>query len=165
MRHVNSARREVREVAIGALAMIALAGILVASNRSGLPAGDGSDGYQVHAVFDRIDGLVRGNPVYLSGIEVGRVAELTLLPDFRARVTLRLDPAIRLPMDTSAAVHTNGLFGSKFISLDPGGDDRKLAHGDRIVFTQDALIVSELLDLIIAEGKAARSEAEKGGRK
>lgn len=162
MRHASPARRELREVTIGALAMIALAFIIGASYRSGMPARDGSDGIHLHAVFNRIDGLTLGDPVYLSGIEVGRVAEVVLQPDFRARVTLLLDPAIRLPTDTSAAVHTNGLFGSKFISLDPGGDERKLADGERIAFTQDALIVSELLDLIIAEGKAARARAEKG---
>jgi hypothetical protein len=34
-----------------------------------------------------------------------------------------------------------------------------LQDGDTITYTQDALIVSELLELIIAQGKAARTEA------
>jgi hypothetical protein len=37
-----------------------------------------------------------------------------------------------------------------------------LQDGDTITFTQDALIVSELLELIIAQGKAARTEAAQG---
>ena len=68
-----------------------------------------------------------------------------------------MDSSVRLPADTSAAIHTDGLFGSKFVVLEPGGEETYLGDGDVITFTQDAVIVSELLDLIIAEGRARRA--------
>jgi len=69
-----------------------------------------------------------------------------------------------LPIDTAAAIHTDGLFGSKFVILDPGGDEKTLEDGSAIEFTQDSVVVSDLLDLIIREGKAARSQGEEKGK-
>ena len=65
-----------------------------------------------------------------------------------------------LPLDTSAAIHTDGLFGSKFVVLEPGAEEDVLQSGDEFTYTQDAVVVSDLLDLIIAEGKAARAKRE-----
>jgi phospholipid/cholesterol/gamma-HCH transport system substrate-binding protein len=64
---------------------------------------------------------------------------------------------VRVPTDTSVSVQTDGLFGGKFVLLEPGGDESMLADGDTITYTQDSLIVGELLDLIIAEGRARRA--------
>jgi phospholipid/cholesterol/gamma-HCH transport system substrate-binding protein len=64
---------------------------------------------------------------------------------------------VRIPTDTSVSIQTDGLFGRKFVVLEPGGDDTMLADGGVITFTQDSLIVGELLDLIIAEGRAQRA--------
>ena len=72
------------------------------------------------ATFNRVDGLVVGDEVRLGGIRVGSVQRMTLVDDFRARIALQLDAGVRLPTDSAAAIHTDGLFGSKFVVLDPG---------------------------------------------
>ena len=76
-------------------------------------------------------------------------------------VTFWIDGDVKIPKDSSAAIHTDGLFGSKFISLGPGAEEALLKDGDTITFTQDAVVVSELLDLIISEGKAKRAQQNK----
>lgn len=154
-------RSETREVVIGGLAMLGL-GIVIALSYGGEVIGDRGEftGYRLYAMFNRVDGLTDGAPVYLSGIQVGRVESMSLEPNYRARVSLRMEPHVDLPADTAAAIHTEGLFGAKFVTLDPGGGERLLEDGDTITFTQDALIVSQLLDLIIAQGKAARGGGE-----
>lgn len=120
--------------------------------------------YTIYATFNRIDGLDPGTDVRLSGVPIGKVEKVALTANFRARVTMLLEQGVSLPADTSAAIHTDGLFGSKFVTLDPGGDEDALQNGDTITFTQDAVVVSDLLDLIIAEGKSRRSGAgEEGG--
>lgn len=159
-------RSESREIAIGATALLVL-GVLLGLFQGGraLLADREFLGYRLHATFNRIDGLNEGAPVYVSGIEVGKVQQMSLAENNRARVTLWIRSGYALPVDTAAAIHTEGIFGSKFISLDPGGADAMLQDGDTITFTQDALIVSELLDLIIAQGKAARTEAAQEERR
>ena len=79
---------------------------------------------------------------------------------YRAIVTFSLDVALKIPKDSSAAIHTDGLFGSKFVVLEPGVGDAALKTGDRLTMTQDAVVVSDLLDLIISEGKANRAQAK-----
>jgi phospholipid/cholesterol/gamma-HCH transport system substrate-binding protein len=153
-------------MAIGAVALLVLGVVLgLFQGSRALLAAHEFSGYRLHATFNRIDGLNEGAPVYVSGIEVGNVQQMSLAENNRARVTLWISSEYALPVDTAAAIHTEGVFGSKFMILDPGGADAMLQDGDTITFTQDALIVSELLELIIAQGKAARTEAAQEGKR
>lgn len=63
---------------------------------------------------------------------------------------------VPLPEDTAAIIETAGLFGAKYIELQPGGALDNLAPGDSISYTQDAVILEELLAKIVARAKAAR---------
>jgi phospholipid/cholesterol/gamma-HCH transport system substrate-binding protein len=156
---------EVRHILVGLAASTLLAVMLGISYLSkGLGKRAGMVGYyNVLALFQQVDGLRVGDDVTVSGVRVGKVTGMTLDPDFRARVTLAIEEAVPLPVDTSAAIHTDGLFGGKFVVLEPGGDEQFLAEGAVITFTQDSVIVSELLDLVIAEGKAVRGKAANKG--
>lgn len=150
---------EIREIFVGGVAISLLAGSLVMFY-SGQPqeAQAGIETYRISADFNRIDGLEPGADVRLSGIPIGEVERATLADGFRVRVTMLIDSDVQLPADTAASIQTDGLFGAKYMVLDPGGDERMLAGGEAISFTQDAVVVSDLLDLIIAEGRAARGE-------
>lgn len=149
---------ETREIVVGIAAVLAFTLVLLISyGAERVEAGSGFSQYRLSAVFNRVDGLDIGDRVQVSGVTVGKVEDMALAPDFRARVTFSVRRDIQLPADTSIAIHTDGLFGSKFVVLDPGGDERMLKDGDVILYSQDALIVSELLELIIAEGKSKRA--------
>lgn len=148
---------EWRQSIVGTITLAALAGILAMSYSGVRLAIGASASYPVHATFNRVDGLEIGNPVQISGVPVGKVDAMVLQPDNRVRVTLSVDRRYPLPADTSAAIHTDGLFGGKFMVLEPGGDEQMLGDGGTLLYTQDALVVSELLDLIIAEGQARAS--------
>jgi len=155
--------RDVREIAVGALTLAGLAVVLGMSYGGTTTEGVG-DGYRVNATFNRIDGLRVGDDVQVGGIKVGVVEKAWLNDDFCASVAMRMTPGVELPTDTAAAIHTDGLFGSKFVVLDPGGELELLNDGSTITFTQDAVIVGELLELIIAQGRAQRGLEGKGGQ-
>lgn len=157
---------EISEICVGGVAIALLAGSLVMFY-SGRPqeAKAGIETYRISADFNRIDGLEPGAEVRLSGIPVGRVEEANLADGFRVRITMLVDSDVQLPADTAASIQTDGLFGAKSMVLDPGGEERMLTDGDAISFTQDAVVVGDLLDLIIAEGRAARGQpAAQSGR-
>ncbi|MDP7096946.1 MAG: MlaD family protein, partial [Rhodospirillales bacterium] len=94
-------------------------------------------------------------------IRIGTVGALSLDENYRAVVSMKITSDVKLPTDTSAAIHTDGLFGSKYIVLEPGGEETFLQPGEAIVFTQDAMIVGELLELIISQGKARKKEQQR----
>ena len=77
---------------------------------------------------------------------VKRVAEIRFdNAHFQATVVLALDKRYSWPKDTSAAILTSGLLGETYIGLDAGGDDKKLAAGDRITITQPAVVLEKLI--------------------
>jgi phospholipid/cholesterol/gamma-HCH transport system substrate-binding protein len=119
-----------------------------------------SGGYIVHASFNRIDGLNPGDEVRLSGIKIGEVTGMRLGKNFQAILDLRINSPVGLPTDTSAAIHTDGLFGSKHVVLVPGADETELKPGGRIFLTQDSVVVTDLLDLIIGQAKANAAKRE-----
>ncbi|OHC82833.1 MAG: hypothetical protein A3G73_03910 [Rhodospirillales bacterium RIFCSPLOWO2_12_FULL_67_15] len=155
-------RNENKEIAVGVVAVSALLLVLAFfyAGRSHVVGKAAAASYTLNATFNRIDGLFPGDPVRLGGIRVGTVAKAELDRNYRARLTFRMDADVRLPEDTAAAIHTDGLFGSKFVVLLAGGEDATIKPGGAITHTQDALIVSELLELIIAEGRAARAKQD-----
>lgn len=148
-----------KEIVIGT-ASLGIGALLLAVLYAGGEMRDKASGkdYLIKAVFDRVDGLADGSDVQLGGIKVGVVDGQVLDKGYRAALTLKIDSNVRLPTDTSAAIHTNGLFGVKYVVIEPGGESEMMAAGDEISFTQGSVIVSELLDLIISQGKANRAK-------
>ena len=158
--------RELREILVGAAVVAAFGGMLLVAYSGQDVAGDAArSGYVLTAKFNRVDGLSEGDEVRMGGIRIGAVESMTLDPDYRAVVSMRLAPGAELPTDSSVAIHTDGLFGSKFLEFLPGGEEEIFRGGDTVSHTQDAQIVSELLDLIIAEGRArlVRQKLREGG--
>lgn len=155
----KSSQREIQSVMAGlsiCMVVVALLVLVFSPTRFG-----GGSTIDLNAVFGRTDGLRVGSPVHAAGIQVGEVAALELTDGFRVRATLRIDSMIQLDSDASAAIVTDGIFGSKLIRLDIGGGDRMIGDGGRIIFTEDAFVLDDLLGLIISEAKAAQEEGAK----
>jgi phospholipid/cholesterol/gamma-HCH transport system substrate-binding protein len=58
---------------------------------------------------------------------------------------MNIDTAVRLPVDTVAQVSSEGLLGGSFVALVPGGDDRTIAPGGEIRYTQSPVNLVQLL--------------------
>jgi len=77
---------------------------------------------------------------------VGRVADIHFDNErYQANVTLALDKRYQFPKDTTASILTSGLLGETYVGLDAGGDDKKLADGDRLTITQSAVVLEKLI--------------------
>ncbi|HXN16655.1 MAG TPA: outer membrane lipid asymmetry maintenance protein MlaD [Usitatibacter sp.] len=102
--------------------------------------------YRVEARFDNIGGLKVRGPVRSAGVLVGRVSEIHFdNTKYQAAVILALDKRYAFPKDTSASILTSGLLGETYVGLEAGGDDKKLAAGDRITLTQSAVVLERLI--------------------
>jgi phospholipid/cholesterol/gamma-HCH transport system substrate-binding protein len=109
----------------------------------------GPRGFHLFATFDQIGGLTERAPVVISGVEVGQVSSIRLDDDLRARVDLDIDPSLELPVDTSAAIMTEGILGNKFVELEPGAEDQMLKPGEEIAFTESAVLLERLIGKIV----------------
>lgn len=102
--------------------------------------------YPLHARFSSVTGLRVGSPVYMFGIDVGRVERLTIdQKDQRASVEVRIRQGIEIYDDAIASIRTEGLIGDKYIRLDPGGSGELLKPGGTITETQPDLDLAELI--------------------
>lgn len=117
-----------------------------------------ADSYLLSARFNRADGLVVGNDVRLAGIRIGKVVREELDGHYGVVATFSLPNSVRLPDDSGASIQSDGLLGSKFIELLPGGSEDMLADGDTLSFTEDALNLEALLDKVISVSKASRAK-------
>ena len=103
-------------------------------------------GYEVVARFERIDGLSAGSDVRMSGIKIGTITDQSLdKEDYLAVVRMSIDPQVKLPEDSSAEVVSDGLLGSKYMSLVPGGADDMIEAGGEIKFTQSSVSLEALI--------------------
>ena len=107
-------------------------------------------GYNISAKFDRIDGIIRGSDVKMSGVKVGNITDIVLDPEtFLAIVTLTLNPNVHIPTDTSAEIVGDGLLGSKFLALVPGGEEDMIPEGGEIKHTQSSVSLEALIGKFI----------------
>jgi phospholipid/cholesterol/gamma-HCH transport system substrate-binding protein len=129
---------------MGALVLAIAVGFMIfVYDATGMRA---AGGYEVVARFDRVDGLARGADVKVSGIKVGTVVEQKLDTErFLAIVRMNIDTAVRLPVDTVAQVSSEGLLGGSFVALVPGGEDKTIAPGGEIRYTQSPVNLVQLL--------------------
>ncbi|MBE6446964.1 MAG: outer membrane lipid asymmetry maintenance protein MlaD [Alphaproteobacteria bacterium] len=118
------------------------------------------DGYELVAKFDKVDGLVEGSDVKISGIRVGKVDSLEVDPQtFFAIVKFHVFQNVKVPLDSSASVSTDGLFGSKYLSLSPGGSDEMLSNGGEIEFTTGSVDLSALISkFVLSDNKNKKHE-------
>ncbi len=115
-------QRSVLEILIGAVILCVAAGFLVyAVVHSGRSA---TGGLALTLRFDRVDGLPLGAMVKVAGVDVGRVANISIDPQtYQALVDVRVDNWLQLRRGTVARILSEGLMGANYVALEPGQDD------------------------------------------
>lgn len=121
---------------------------------------DNGEKFVLYAYFSKADGLMNGADVRLAGIKVGTVTHQSLNGRYAVRVRMSFERPIELSADSSVAIETDGLLGSKHIEIVPGGDEEMLVSGDDISYTQDALILSELMDKVMVYMREKKNKPE-----
>lgn len=156
-------REESRILKVGfgvALALVVLVSVFV-SSRKKIASVDGQSFYDITARYNRTDGLLVGDLVRMAGMDIGRVVDARLDEHFKAILTLEINADIKIPDDSSASIVSSGLMGAKYIEIEPGGSEDFMQPGSEFAYTQDAMVVEELVDRIIGIGKANKKNAAK----
>lgn len=136
------------EIAAGIFLLLGIAALIFlaaeATDSGGVKTGKT---YQVQAYFTNVGGLKPKAPVAMAGVTIGRVASIELDQEsLEARVLLDIDSRYDdLPSDTSASVLTSGILGDQYVGLEPGGAPDALSAGDRILLTNSAVVLEQLI--------------------
>ncbi len=110
----------------------------------------GGKGYEVYAIFSNTGGIKTGSAVVLAGVEIGRVKSVSL-ENYQAKITLTLQPEVKIQEDAVATIKTRGLVGEKYIEIIPGGSNEYVPPGGRIRETQPPVDLEDLISKILFE--------------
>lgn len=132
------------ETILGAIVALIAIGFFVfasAQARGGASAG----GIDYTARFQRVDGIIVGSDVRVSGVKVGVVRSVAIDSEtYMAKLTLTVDPSVPILDETTARIASDGLLGGAYVSLEPAGI-APLAAGDEIANTQGSVDLLTLL--------------------
>lgn len=145
-------QNRILEIVVGLFFCLGVAAIFILTLRvSGVSGYAGGQGYKVHAAFLNVGQLKVGAPVKLGGVKVGTVTGIRLNQDtFEAVVNMEISGQYdRIPRDSSASIFTSGLLGGQYVGLQPGGSLKSLENGDKIRFTQSALILEKIIGQVL----------------
>lgn len=123
--------------------------------------------YEVVAKFQNIGSLKVGAPVSMAGVTLGRVDSIVLDQNiYKAVVKMRINSQYdRLPEDSDASIMTAGLLGGQYIGITAGPSEKFLKSGDQFTFVQDALVLENLINQLVASmaGKKDSDSSKNSG--
>lgn len=125
-----------QELTVGALVLVALAvflgGLLWLTGQTFTSRGRTTVAVQ----FGVISGLTAGDPVQISGVNVGRVSSVELQEVGRAIVYLDVSGRFRPRIDAQAQIGSLGFLGDKYVAYTPG-DAEELLPDDAVILGSD----------------------------
>ncbi len=141
-----------KEARVGIFVLLGLLILTFFTFRVSKWGGIGGKGYTITADFDTAAGLEPKSDVKMAGVPIGKVEEIKLTGT-RARLVLRINEGIRIPMDSIASIQAQGMLGEKYVEIFPGkATDRMLAAGGRVTQTLAPQNLDELIRKVSAIG-------------
>lgn len=121
-------------------------------------------GYVLRAQFGSIGGLSIGSNVKIGGVVVGHVASEALNPvTYAAEITMDMNNQIKIPVDSSAAIASDGLLGGPYVAVSPGGAEDMMKAGGSFQVTQSAINIEDLIGKFIFSMGGNHAQAQSGG--
>ncbi len=114
----------------------------------------------IESEFNQIDGIEQNSEVRISGMKIGKVISMEIKNN-KPNLKLGIKKNLNIPEDSSLSIQTDGLFGKKYLSLEPGGSEIFLKNSEKIFLTEDSILVQDLLQKIIQIGNSKKVSNEK----
>lgn len=140
-------RKRVAETTVGLFIIVGLIALaFLALKVSGLSWQSMGNSYTITASFDHIGDLKARSPVTVAGVKVGQITDIHLNDKtYQAVVEMRIRKGVKIPMDSTANIYTEGLIGSNYISISPGFTDDFLKDGGQLQRTNSAMILQNII--------------------
>lgn len=106
--------------------------------------------YSLKASFDNVQGLLAGNNVRYSGIQVGTVKKIKIVNDTLIEVTMNIEKRMLLIIRKNAVVSigTEGFVGNKVVNITPSRKPCPLAKEGDILLAGKALNTDKMLQTL-----------------
>ncbi|PMP63677.1 MAG: mammalian cell entry protein [Caldimicrobium thiodismutans] len=133
------------EIKVGIFVFFGILALLVLTIRLAQEAFTPKDSYKLYAVFDSVSGLIKGAKIEMAGVPIGKVGEISLTPEGKAKVELLIYKKYKIQQDATAVVRTFGVLGDKYIEIRPGTSQAFLSEGGLIAKTESPVDLDQIL--------------------
>lgn len=106
---------------------------------------DSGESIELIADFSSSDGIEVGSDVKISGIKIGSVLNKSLTNNYKARITIEIPSAVKIPNDSTLAIVSSGLFGGKYVEIKIGSEEEFMSNGQKFESTQGSINIEELI--------------------
>ena len=98
------------------------------------------------ATFNYVEGINNDTEVKIAGIKIGDVSEIAIASD-QVTVNGYIDKNYDIPEDSIIKIKSNGIFGKKVLSIEPGFGDYLDKSNQKYIFeqTQDSYSIDMFL--------------------
>ncbi len=100
--------------------------------------------------FPTIEGLKSGASVRFSGMDIGAVSSITLIPEEedRVEVTMRIEEEVVqfIRIDSEASIETEGVIGKKIVSISPGSPDLEAIRDGGTIRSKAPISMTEIIE-------------------
>ncbi len=142
------------ETLIGALVLAIAAWFLMFFMKHNTGFSVSKDRYNLVAKFEQADGISVGTPVRIGGVKIGVITGESLDPNtYFAVITLSVDDKVKIPVDSTAKISSDGLIGTKYLSIVPGADDQMLTNNGELKYTQSSINLETLIGKMVFGSK------------
>jgi phospholipid/cholesterol/gamma-HCH transport system substrate-binding protein len=99
-----------------------------------------------YASYNKVNGLIKANPVVINGLRVGQIKNVYFNPDLSGNimVSLMLSTDFPIPKNTIARIFSSDLMGSKAVELILGNSKEILREGDTLPTSVEAGLMAEV---------------------
>jgi phospholipid/cholesterol/gamma-HCH transport system substrate-binding protein len=99
-----------------------------------------------YAIYDDVDGLVKSNPVIMSGFRVGIINDIDFLPDKSGKlmVTMLINKDVFVSKDAIANIISADLLGAKAMRIDLGKSPEQAEEGAMLTAVLETSLTSKL---------------------
>jgi phospholipid/cholesterol/gamma-HCH transport system substrate-binding protein len=103
--------------------------------------------FQLSGIFEDIGGLQVGNNVRFSGINVGIVRDIEQITDSTVRVEMQIEEEARrfIKTDATAIIGSDGLMGSKLVTILAGISGLKPMSDNDVIKTQRPVSMDDIM--------------------
>jgi phospholipid/cholesterol/gamma-HCH transport system substrate-binding protein len=134
-----------KEAKVGIFVLLGIVILTFFTFRVSKMGGIGVKGYQLIVDFETAAGLEPKANVKMAGVPIGKVEEIKLVGK-NARLVLRIQEGIKIPIDSMVSIQTQGLLGEKYVEILPGEDtDQMFPPGGRVTNTIPPANLDEII--------------------
>lgn len=111
-----------------------------------------SDTFTINAVFKNVNGLLVGNNVRFTGINVGTVDDIIILNDTTVQVVMIIDEDTHrfIKRDAKAIIGSEGLMGNKTINITHGSPTQTAVEENSFILSEQPVGTDEILNKLKA---------------